>query len=211
MTMRLRVSVQKDIMSVGAVLISCWKEEVMIDQKVLPAISNMKDYKKFLESPYEFCIIMDFYIGELRGISDMAKRRRKKLIVHADLIKGLSCDEYAVVYLCQNIKLEGIISTHSSVISMAKKRKKLAIQRIFLIDQQSLDKSYHFIENSRPDYVEVLPGLMPKIISEMKEKMDIPIITGGLISTPEDIQSVLEAGAVAVTASSRELWQMNEI
>jgi glycerol uptake operon antiterminator len=171
----------------------------------------MKDYEKFLQSPYEFCIIMDFYIGQLKAISDMAEKYRKKLIVHVDLIKGLSCDEYAVIYLCQNIKLEGVISTHSSVISMAKKRRKLAIQRIFLIDQQSLDKSYHFIENSRPDYVEVLPGLMPRIISEMKENMDIPIITGGLISTPDDILVVLKAGAVAVTASSRELWQVNDV
>ncbi len=181
-----------------------------IKQKVLPAISNMKDFEKFLQSPYEFCIVMDFYVGELAVISDMAQKYRKKLIVHVDLIKGLSNDEYAVVYLCQNLRLEGIISTHTNAIQMAKKKKKIAIQRIFLIDQQSLDKSYRLIENSMPDYVEVLPGLMPGIITEMRNRIDIPIITGGLIATLEDICAVIEAGAVSVTTSSRELWKAND-
>ena len=181
-----------------------------INQKVLPAISTMKDFEKFLESSYEFCIVMDFHIGQLNAISTMAERARKSIIIHVDLIKGLSRDEYAAIYLCQNIKLAGLISTHSSVIQTAKKKNKIAIQRIFLIDGQSLEKSYRLIENSKPDYVEVLPGLMPRMISTVKENIKIPIITGGLITTAEDIEEAIKAGAVAVTTSNSELWKLND-
>lgn len=181
-----------------------------INQKVLPAISSMKDFEKFLKSSYEFCIVIDFHIGQLNAISAMAERARKNIIVHVDLTKGLSKDEYAAIYLCQNIKPAGLISTHSSVIQVAKKKNKIAIQRIFLIDGQSLEKSYRLIENSKPDYVEVLPGIMPRMISKMKEKVKIPIITGGLITTAEDIDAAIKAGAIAVTTSNRELWKIND-
>ena len=180
-----------------------------INQKILPAITNMKDYERFLQTSFPHCIIMDFHIGQLRPIASLAEKFNKNLIIHVDLIHGLSSDEYAAEYLCQEIKLEGLISTRTSVIHIAKKKKKIAIQRIFLIDQQSLDKSYRLLERSQPDYIEVLPGLIPRMITEVKEKTNIPIITGGLITDPEDIYGALKAGAKAVTTSNRNLWKLN--
>jgi glycerol uptake operon antiterminator len=182
---------------------------VFMNQKILPAITNIKDLEKFLKSSFQYCIIMDFHIGQLRSISHLIEKCNKNPIIHVDLIHGLSSDEYAAEYLCQEIKLKGLISTRSSVIHIAKKKKKLAIQRIFLIDQQSLDKSYRLLEKSRPDYIEVLPGLMPRMIKEIRKKTQIPLITGGLITTEGDIFEALHAGAVAVTTSNKKLWELN--
>ncbi|MCR1897564.1 glycerol-3-phosphate responsive antiterminator [Irregularibacter muris] len=180
-----------------------------INQKVLPAITNMRDYEKFLQTSFPYCIIMDFHIAQLRPIASLAEKHNKNLIIHVDLIHGLNSDEYAAEYLCQELKLEGLISTRTSVIHIAKKKKKIAIQRIFLIDHQSLDKSYRLLEKSQPDYIEVLPGLIPRMITEVREKTNIPIITGGLITTPKDIDRALQAGAKGVTTSYRELWKLN--
>jgi F0F1-type ATP synthase epsilon subunit len=64
------------------------------------------------------------------------------------------------------------------------------------------------LETSKPDYLEVLPGVMPDIIKEVKVHTNLPIIAGGFIRTQEDIATILASGATAVTTSHRELWQL---
>jgi glycerol uptake operon antiterminator len=60
---------------------------------------------------------------------------------------------------------------------------------------------------TQPDFIEVLPGIMPKIIKEVHEKSGICILTGGLIRTVMDVENALSAGASAVTTSKKELWK----
>ncbi len=176
-------------------------------QVILPAARHMKDFEKILESPYEFGVFLDTHIGQLRSIFDLARRHGKKMLLHADLVQGLKNDEYATEYLCQEIKPFGLISTRSNVILRAKQKGVLAIQRIFLLDTNALEKSYALLAKTQPDFIEVLPGAMPKIISEVFEQTNIPILAGGLIRTVDDVNQALRAGATAITTSNRELWQ----
>ena len=41
-----------------------------------------------------------------------------------------------------------------------------AIQRVFLLDTHALEKSYQLVAKTQPDYIEVLPGVIPHIIAE---------------------------------------------
>lgn len=82
----------------------------------------------------------------------------------------------------------------------------IAVQRLFLLDSLALETSYKVIERAQPDYLEVLPGIMPEIIKEVREQAQIPIIAGGLIRTKENVLQALEAGAEAVTTSNPDLW-----
>ncbi|WP_349409833.1 glycerol-3-phosphate responsive antiterminator [Pseudalkalibacillus sp. SCS-8] len=178
-----------------------------IDQKILPAVRNMKDFEKLLESPYEYLVLLDSHVSQLKSIVQIATRHNKKVLIHVDLIQGLSNDEYAAEFLCQDIKAAGLISTRTSVIQTAKKKGVLAIQRLFLLDSSALNKSYALLKKTMPDYIEVLPGLMPDIIQEVHEETKIQILAGGLIRTVEDVDSALKAGAKAVTTSRTELWK----
>ncbi|GMA61248.1 hypothetical protein GCM10025859_16880 [Alicyclobacillus fastidiosus] len=135
---------------------------------------------------------------------------RKKLLLHADLIQGLKHDEAAAQFLCQMVRPAGLISTHSTVIATAKKNRVLGIQRVFLIDSHSLETSYRVLASSKPDYIEVLPGVLPDVIREVKHGTKLPILAGGFIRTPEEIRSILESGATAVTTSHRDLWSFGE-
>lgn len=60
----------------------------------------------------------------------------------------------------------------------------------------------------KPDFIEVLPGVMPKLIKEVCHITRIPIIAGGLISDKESVVSALSAGAIAVSTSNRTVWLM---
>ncbi|WP_227937011.1 glycerol-3-phosphate responsive antiterminator [Alkalihalobacillus deserti] len=178
-----------------------------MDQKILPVLPSMKEFEDFLKSPFEIGVLMEMHVAQLKNVHMMAEAHKKKILFHVDLINGLKNDEYATEYLCQEFNPYGLISTKSSVILKAKQKGVLAVQRIFLIDSHALEKSIKLLKKTKPDYIEVLPGVMPFLIKEVKKLVDIPIFTGGFIKTPEEVKNVLEAGAITVTTSNKELWQ----
>jgi len=175
-------------------------------QRVLPAVRKMKDLEKLMKLSYEYIVLLDTHISQIKPIVDMVKSHGKKALLHADLIEGLKNDEYAAEFLCQIVKPAGLISTRASVIAKTKQNGLLAIQRLFLLDTNALEKSYKLLERTEPDYIEVLPGVMPHIIAEVYERTGIPIFAGGLIRTVDDVEQALQAGAIAVTTSRTELW-----
>ena len=56
--------------------------------------------------------------------------------------------------------------------------------------------------------IEVLPGLMPKIIRQVAQITGKPVIAGGLISDKKDVTRALSAGAVAVSSTNPAVWRM---
>lgn len=177
------------------------------NQKILPAIRNMKQFEVFLTNDYRYGVLLDVHLGHLKGIVKAAERNNKKLFVHVDLIQGIKHDEYGAEFICQEIKPAGILSTRTSVIAKAKQKKVFAIQRMFLLDTGAMNKSIELVKKYQPDFIEVLPGVVPFLIKEVKEKTGIPIFAGGFIRTEKDIQQALDAGAEAVTTSNTKLWK----
>lgn len=179
-------------------------------KSVLPAVRKMKDFEKLMMSKNEFIVILDSHIAQLKPMIRLAREGNKRVLLHADLIHGLKNDEYAAEFLCQEIRPAGIISTRSNVLGVAKKRGLITVQRLFLLDSLALETSYRSLEKVRPDIIEVLPGLVPKMIAEIRSRTDLPVIAGGLIRSEEDVSQALEAGASAVTTSLKSLWTYGE-
>ncbi|TVY12037.1 glycerol-3-phosphate responsive antiterminator [Paenibacillus cremeus] len=166
----------------------------------------MKDLEHLLQTSYTTLVLLDTHIAQLASIAQLVRQHRKQLLVHVDLIHGLKNDDHAIEFLCQTVKPAGIISTRASAVATAKKHKTLGIQRHFILDSTALEMTYKQSEKNQPDYLEVMPGVMPHIIAEMRQRIGIPILAGGLIRTLEDVLQALQAGAIAVTTSRRELW-----
>ncbi|WP_010630694.1 glycerol-3-phosphate responsive antiterminator [Sporolactobacillus vineae] len=177
---------------------------------IIPAVNNMKDFEKSLEGPYETIVILDSHIAQVGNMVRMAKRRNKNVFLHADLIHGLKNDLYAAEFICQNIRPDGLISTHSEMLNIAKKRGLATVLRFFLLDSRSIETSYRQLEQVKPDMVEVLPGLIDDMIREIGNRTGIPVVAGGLIRTREEIRKAFAAGAVAVSTSDRNLWTVRE-
>ncbi|MCT1902325.1 glycerol-3-phosphate responsive antiterminator [Oceanobacillus sojae] len=176
---------------------------------VLPAIRRMKDFEKVLESNHEYIIILESRLVQLKSMIDYSHRANKKVFIHFDLIQGLKADEYGVEFLHREMKPDGILTTRGNVITAAKKHKLLAVQRVFVLDSAALEQSIKLIHRFEPDYVEILPGLVPEVIEEITGETDIPVIAGGLIKEEDQVTQALDAGAVAVSTSSRKLWNLS--
>ncbi|MDT3993987.1 glycerol-3-phosphate responsive antiterminator [Mammaliicoccus sp. H-M34] len=177
-----------------------------MNKHILPAIRSMKDMEKFFKMDYDRCVLLDTHIGHLQGILEQIKKHDKEVMLHIDLIKGLSNDEAAVEYVIQQYKPHGIISTKSKIIRRAKKLNTLTILRVFILDSTALSRSIELIKQSDPDLVEVLPGVATKVIKEISDQTGKRIIAGGLINTEEEIELAIESGAQYITSSDTSIW-----
>ena len=178
-----------------------------IQQKIIPAARRISDLEEMVKYRFEYAVMLQVHLAQLKYVVDMAHVNRVKLILHADLIQGLKSDEYGAQYLCQEIKPDGIISTHAQVLETAKKRGVLTIQRLFLIDSHSLETSFRVIKSVEPDYIELLPGVVPDLIQAVYAETNIPILAGGFVHSIIQVRQALEAGAIAITTSDKVLWK----
>lgn len=173
---------------------------------VIPAVRNMKDFEYALKKDHEQIIFLETRLSQVESIVKFAKQHKKKVFMHADLIQGLKVDEYGLEYLINNVKVDGIISTRVNVIASAKKHNIIGIQRLFALDSHALNYNLKACKKIQPDYIEVLPGIIPSVLKEISDETGIPLIAGGLIRTKEDVDNALNNGASAVTTSNRSLW-----
>ena len=179
-------------------------------QCVLPVISDFKTFEKFLKSDQEWCILMDFHMNFLVDLLMQLHQHQKKGLLHMDLCHGLTNDQYGVQYACQKAKVDGIISTKPKAIQEAKVNRKIAILRAFMIDTRSYHRSIELANLLKPDYMEILPAILPHIATKIHQECDVKLIGGGLIETREDIERCLEDGMEFVSLSKQELWEVNK-
>lgn len=166
----------------------------------------MRSFEKFLESPFETGIILEIHLSLIKHVMALAQEYQKKIMFHMDFISGIQTNESGTEYICQEFRPDGLISTKATVIQKAKQNGVPAIQRIFLIDSHGVKKSLALINKVRPNYVEVLPGIVPQMIRILKNEITVPLFAGGLIRSPEDVEKALQAGATAITTSDKKLW-----
>ena len=176
------------------------------EQRIIPAISNHQELRAFLQTDLNYGILMNFQLAQLAELVVEMKKNHKKVLIHSELIKGLTSDEYGAIYLIQTLKVDGIISSKPKVIEVCKKRGVIGILRFFLKDSISLTQSLEVAIKAKPDYLEVLPALCTDIIPEIKSRINCDIMMGGLIRTKDQIRHCLLSGAIAVTTSNVALW-----
>ena len=147
----------------------------------------------------------------IREILERIKAAGKKAMVHIDLIAGLSAKEISVEFIARQTRADGIITTKPALVRRAKELGIFAVLRFFVIDSLAL-KNIENLEmqcgTSRPDFIEVLPGVMPKVLGRIAKVSRIPMIAGGLITEKEDVIAALSVGAIAVSSTNQDVWKL---
>lgn len=129
-------------------------------------------------------------------------------MVHIDLITGLSSKEVAVDFIRNNTSADGIISTKPALIKRARELSLYTTLRVFVLDSMAFENIEKQMSVARPDIIEILPGLMPKVIRRVCRLVKVPVIAGGLISDKEDVMAALSAGAISVSTTNQKVWLM---
>lgn len=131
----------------------------------------------------------------------------KLVAVHLDLIAGLRADRTGVGWLAKS-GADAIISSHGQLMAAIKQEGAVAIQRLLLVRQSQMHAAVAAISRSRPDIVEVLPGVILPDIVHLLPTFDLPLLAGGFIRTEVEARAAVAAGAVGVTTSWPPLWDV---
>ena len=175
---------------------------------VIAAARTMEDAREAAGSRVAAVFLLGGSILTLPEMTATLREAGKYVFIHLDLCDGLGRDAAAVQWCAQTLAPDGLISTRSQLLRKAAEQGMMTIHRLFLVDSSSLNGGIRHLTANPPDLIEVLPGLVPKAITYLRDTLNLPVIAGGMVTEERDVEQALSAGALAVSSSSRTLWRM---
>ena len=169
---------------------------------VIAAVKDMDGVKKCCErEEIKIVFILFGDVCSICRIVEELKAHGKVAMVHMDLVSGLSGKEVAVDFIKKNTRADGIIKR-------ARELDLYTTLRVFVLDSMAFENIEKQMGLARPDSIEILPGLMPKVIRRVARLVKVPVIAGGLISGKEDVMAALSAGAISVSSTNQSVWSV---
>ena len=173
---------------------------------VIVAVKDDEGVEACLKSESQVVFILYGDICTIPEIVSKVKAAEKLAVVHLDLIHGLASKNIAADFIKKYTEADGVISTKPTIIHRAKELGMLTVLRVFLIDSMAYENVKTQVTAAKPDVVEVLPGVMPKVIGNICKDLPVPVIAGGMIREKEDVMALLKAGVTSVSSTNPEIW-----
>ncbi|MDD3074704.1 MAG: glycerol-3-phosphate responsive antiterminator [Eubacteriales bacterium] len=176
-----------------------------------PVVASVSDLTRIAAAIQSPCGIIFLLKGDIFSIPDAVRRIHeagKVVYIHFDLVEGFSREQVALRFLKEKAYPDGIITTRVNLIKFAKELNLSTIQRVFMLDSLSVETAIKSVKSTRPDAIELLPGIIPRVVTRVCHETRIPVIAGGLIESKEDIIATLKAGAVGISTTKEELWYL---
>lgn len=178
-----------------------------------PIIASVRDEDALhaaVASPVRVIFLMASSISKVAAAGAAVAGAGKLLFVHLDFVDGLAKDEAGLEFLVQGARPAGVITTRTGLVQAARRAGVIPVQRLFLLDSQSVSTGVEAARSSRAEVVEVLPGIAPRAVSAIRSQLpNSLIITGGLVRTEREVTKALAAGASGVSTSRPSLWAMD--
>ncbi len=179
---------------------------VSAQQKTIPVIENRMLFSRALDASQITTILLRHCnLFELRPMLDHAFEREVAVYVNVDHIDGIHPDTAGLRYLAHQLHIAGIVSSNPRILALGKSFDLETIQRIFAVDSTGLEAALESVDSHHVDLLDISPALViPYIVSQTP--LPLPFIGSGLISTFQQMQAVLRAGALHVAVARPELW-----
>ncbi len=174
---------------------------------VIAAVRTEEEVMEVLETNVRMIFYLCPDLHTLESIVEKVHKSDKKILIHFDLATGIGKDRSGLQFV-KGIGVDGIVSTRVNIIKMAREVGLFTVQRFFIVDSHSVDTTIDALKASKADMIEIMPGVIPKVISDLKSKFDLTIIAGGLIETKEEVITAIKSGATAVSTGKRSLWNL---
>ena len=131
--------------------------------KVIAAVRSDNEFISAAESNVNIIFYLAPSILSLEQKIKFAHAKGKKVFIHIDLAEGIGKDKSGILY-SKSIGVDGIISTRASIIKHAHEAELFTVQRFFTMDSHSLSVAIDTIKSSKTDMVEIMPGVIEKMI-----------------------------------------------
>lgn len=177
--------------------------------KIIAATRSYEELLIASKSKVDIIFMLSPNILDIKKQTEVVHSAGKKIFIHLDLAEGIGKDEYGIRFVKEQ-GIDGIISTRTNIIRMAKKEGLFTVQRFFLVDSQSVATTIETAKISKADMIEVMPGTLSKIICRLKNELKTPIVAGGLIEKKEEINEAVFCGAMAISTGKQDFWENDD-
>ena len=179
---------------------------VSAQQKTIPVIENRTLFSRALDASQITTILLRHCnLFELRPMLDHAFERGVAVYVNVDHIDGIHPDTAGLRYLAHQLHIAGIVSSNTRILALGKSFDLETIQRLFAVDSTGLEAALESVDTHQVDLLDISPALViPYVVSQTP--LPLPFMGSGLISTFQQVQAVLRAGALHVAVARPELW-----
>ncbi|HHS9965869.1 TPA: glycerol-3-phosphate responsive antiterminator [Raoultella ornithinolytica] len=174
---------------------------------MIMAIYGIDQLKVALTSRAQVCIIANIDLIKLQPVITLLAKADKYVIVNIDSCNGLSQDKGGIDYIADTGAM-GLLSTRLQTVQRAKKSGLVTMQKIFVTDRSTWLRSLHALEQSEPDYVQLMPAPMLAMLPQADRQRLPPIVASGFVSNETQIRAALASGATAVSSSDSALWNL---
>lgn len=177
----------------------------MEKSRVIAAVRSFEELEAAIKSDVNIIFMLAPNIRDINSQTQAIHKAGKRFFIHLDLAEGIGKDEYGIMFAKEQ-GVDGIISTRTSIIKLAKKLGLFTVQRFFIVDSHSVSTTIESAKSSKADMIEIMPGTVAKVIKKLRYELDMPVVAGGLIETEEEIREAVSCGAAAVSVSNQSLW-----
>ncbi len=179
---------------------------VSAQQKTIPVIENRTLFSRALDASQITTILLRHCnLFELRPMLDHAYEREVAVYVNVDHIDGIHPDTAGLRYLAHQLHIAGIVSSNPRILALGKSFDLETVQRLFAVDSTGLEAALESVDTHHVDLLDISPALViPYVVSQTP--LPLPFMGSGLISTFQQVQAVLRAGALHVAVARPELW-----
>ena len=183
--------------------------EALAKHPIIAAVHSFEDAAVAAESP---CAVVFLLGGKLFDVKEMVSRLQQKgkiVFVHLDLAEGIARDANGVQILAEIVRPDGVITTKNNLVRTIREYGMLAALRCFIMDGQSYQKAIQVSGNVSPDFVELMPGILPpSLIEPFCRETGAAVVAGGLVRSAVDANQAFSAGARGISTSDRALWTL---
>lgn len=183
----------------------------LLETKVIMAVRNIDSLERALCRDGKVIFVVYGNLASIEYGIKKAKKTDKFIFIHLDMIEGIALSNVAVEYLKTKYAGDfGIITTKNGIVKQCSDENIPVIKRVFALDSLSVDTIMEQREIARrADAVEIMPGFVPDVVRRFKSSFpDKPIISGGLLTEEKEIRALWEAGSVAISTTTEELWNV---
>lgn len=175
---------------------------------VIAAVRTPEDFEKALDSKVRILAMVGGDVFKAKPQILKAKKKGCLVFFHIDLVEGIGKDASGIHFAKEEFGIDGVQSTRTHILKLARHERLITIHRLFVNDFQGLKSGMTLVESSNPDFVELTPGIIPRIIRKVTNEQQRPVIASGLVATENDVKVLLEAGASNIVCSSQNLWTL---
>lgn len=175
--------------------------------QIIPSIRRLGDLADALDSDRRIILLTDADIANLPALVHKVHQAGKKAWINMELLGGFGRDQAGIKLLKNYFKVDGVMSTDSAKLGIAKRVGLTTIQRFLIGDSRAYDTSLRLLRSVKTDAAEILPAAVAQeILPDLRKVTDMPLLAGGFIHSTKEIDALRKAGFEGLTISKKKYW-----